>query len=92
MFKMTLLFREPLAEKRRLRNLKQWEPEPQSTVPLCCKPLKGRPRMQSSPQNAPASLQVGGDAPTQSRKTEDLTYQVLTVAAIVLLLGSLWVF
>ena len=29
---------------------------------------------------------------TQSRKTEDLTYQVLTVAAIVLLLGSLWVF
>jgi len=48
--------------------------------------------MQSSPQNAPASLQVGSDASTQSRKAEDLTYQVLTVAAIVLLLGSLWVF
>jgi hypothetical protein len=48
--------------------------------------------MQSSPQNAPASLQVQGNASKQARKADDLTYQVLTVAAILLLLGSLWVF
>jgi hypothetical protein len=29
---------------------------------------------------------------TQSRKREDLTYQAVTVAAILLLLASLWVF
>jgi len=29
---------------------------------------------------------------TQSRRTEDLTYQAVTVAAILLLLGSIWVF
>jgi hypothetical protein len=48
--------------------------------------------MQTSPHNALASLQAGGDAPKQSRKSEDLMYQALTVAAILLLLGSLWVF
>jgi hypothetical protein len=48
--------------------------------------------MQSSPQNASASLQARGDAPRQSRKAEDLMYQAITVAAILMLLGSLWVF
>jgi len=38
--------------------------------------------MQSSPQSAPAS----------SRKREDLAYQAVTVAAILLVLGSLWLF
>jgi len=48
--------------------------------------------MQSSPQNASISLPARADASRQSRKTEDLMYQALTVAAILLLLGSLWVF
>jgi hypothetical protein len=36
------------------------------------------------------SAPAGGS--TQSRKADDLTYQAVTVAAILTLLASLWVF
>jgi hypothetical protein len=48
--------------------------------------------MQSSPQSAPTRLPSAAAAETQSRRREDLAYQALTVAAIVLVLCSLWVF
>ncbi|HXR40676.1 MAG TPA: hypothetical protein VN776_16350 [Terracidiphilus sp.] len=44
--------------------------------------------MQTSTQSAPLSL----PAPAQSRRREDWTYQAVTVAAMLLVLGSLWVF
>ena len=46
--------------------------------------------MQFTSQSAPA--QSPDDAVTSPRKREDRTYQAVTVAAIVLLLGSLWLF
>jgi hypothetical protein len=46
--------------------------------------------MQSTSQSAPA--QSPDDAVTTPRKREDRMYQVVTVATIVLLLGSLWLF
>jgi len=48
--------------------------------------------MQSSPQSAPTSLPSAAPAETQSRRREDLAYQALTVAAILLILCSVWVF
>jgi hypothetical protein len=48
--------------------------------------------MQSSPQAASTSVPTQNDAPTGSRTHEDLIYQAVTVAAVLLLLGSLWVF
>jgi hypothetical protein len=48
--------------------------------------------MQSSPQSAPTCLPTGAEASTQPRKREDLAYQAVTVAAILLVLGSLWLF
>jgi hypothetical protein len=51
--------------------------------------------MQSTSQSASASLTIPAEGPEQRRKErnpDELTYQALTVAAILLLLGSLWVF
>jgi hypothetical protein len=48
--------------------------------------------MQSTQQSSPACLPAAAEAATQSRKREDLAYQAVTVAAILLVLGSLWVF
>jgi hypothetical protein len=48
--------------------------------------------MQSSPKTASTFVPAPTAGSTQSRKAEDLTYQAVTVAAILLLLGSLWVF
>ena len=48
--------------------------------------------MQSSPKTASTSMPAPAAGSTQSRKAEDLTYQAVTVAAILLLLASLWVF
>jgi hypothetical protein len=47
--------------------------------------------MQSSPQSA-SPCQPDAAAETQSRKREDLVYQAVTVAAILLVLCSVWVF
>jgi hypothetical protein len=48
--------------------------------------------MQSSPQSAPTCLSSAAAAETQTRKREDLAYQAVTVAAILLILCSVWVF
>jgi hypothetical protein len=48
--------------------------------------------MQHAPNTACTSLpNVSSELP-QSRESADLVYQAVTIAAILLLLGSLWVF
>ena len=48
--------------------------------------------MHSLPQTASTSLPALRGAPSRSRRAEDLAYQSLTLAAMVLLLAGLWVF
>jgi hypothetical protein len=48
--------------------------------------------MHSSPQSAAVQVHSPVDAATSPRQREDRVYQAFTVAAIVLLLGSLWLF
>lgn len=48
--------------------------------------------MQTSPQAASTSVPTHNDASGVSRTHADLIYQAVTVAAVLLLLGSLWVF
>ena len=48
--------------------------------------------MQTSPQAASTSVPTRNDAAAGSRTHADLIYQAVTVAAVLLLLGSLWVF
>ena len=48
--------------------------------------------MHSSPQSAAVPVQLPINAATPAGRHEDLVYQVVTVAAIVLLLASLWLF
>jgi hypothetical protein len=47
--------------------------------------------MQSTPQTASHRLPTS-NAAVPTRPMEDLIYQIVTVAAILLVLGSLWVF
>ena len=56
------------------------------------KQLKGGPAMQtSSPSASPQLPQTSPEAANTYRK-EDLVYQVVTVAAILLVLCTLWLF
>jgi hypothetical protein len=68
----------------------------QEQVPTRLRNLAARRRkagpMQSSPQSAPTGLPSAAAAETQSRKREDLAYQAVTIAAILLILCSVWVF
>jgi len=48
--------------------------------------------MQTSPQSACTPLPAVAESTIPSRRSEDLIYQAVTVAAILMLLGSLWVF
>jgi hypothetical protein len=48
--------------------------------------------MQANSQTASHSLPAAGHGSLRTRPTEDVVYQVVTVAAILLVLGSLWVF
>jgi hypothetical protein len=48
--------------------------------------------MQPSPQSASATMPASAAGSTPYRKADDLTYQAVTVAAIVLVLASMWVF
>jgi hypothetical protein len=48
--------------------------------------------MQSPVQNASHSLPTSRNGSVRTRPTEDVVYQIVTVAAILLVLGSLWVF
>jgi hypothetical protein len=48
--------------------------------------------MQTSPQVVSNSVHRPSDTPNGARTHADLIYQVVTIAAVLLLLGSLWVF
>jgi hypothetical protein len=48
--------------------------------------------MQPSPQTASSSVPEQTMGAKPSRTCEDLIYQAVTVVAILLLLGSIWVF
>ena len=48
--------------------------------------------MQSTSQSAPIPPESCAMGSEQPRKRDNLAYQAVTVAAILLLLGSLWVF
>jgi hypothetical protein len=48
--------------------------------------------MQLSPQSAPIPLELNAGRKEGSRQRADLVYQTVTIAAMLLLLGSLWVF
>jgi hypothetical protein len=48
--------------------------------------------MQSSPQISFASVPAPADSRNQSQRADDLAYQAVTVASILVLLASLWVF
>jgi len=48
--------------------------------------------MQTSPQFASTSLSESETGPSSSRRSEDRIYQAVTVAAMFLLLVTLWVF
>jgi hypothetical protein len=48
--------------------------------------------MLSSPQSASTTMPASEAGPSQPRRADDLTYQAVTVAAILLLLVTLWVF
>jgi hypothetical protein len=48
--------------------------------------------MQSHPPAVSTSAHLSNDAPTGSRGHADVIYQAVTIAAVLLLLGSLWVF
>jgi hypothetical protein len=52
---------------------------------------RGKP-MQSSPQAVSTSVQTQGSNSAPAHSRADLMYQLVTVAAVLLLLGSLWVF
>jgi hypothetical protein len=56
------------------------------------KARKGRFAMQPSPQTASASMPKPDNGLGQPSQAEDRVYQAVTVAAILLVLGSLWVF
>jgi hypothetical protein len=48
--------------------------------------------MLSSSQTASTTMPASEAGSSQPRSADDLTYQAVTVAAILLLLASLWVF
>lgn len=48
--------------------------------------------MQSQTQSVSHPLPPSRNGSKRSRPTEDVVYQIVTVAAILLVLGTLWVF
>jgi hypothetical protein len=54
--------------------------------------MKGRPTMQLTPQTASLSMPASIAGIEDRRQREDWVYQGFTVAAILMVLGSLWVF
>ncbi len=54
--------------------------------------MKGRHKMQPTKQTASNSLPPSRAGFQRSRPAEDVVYQIVTVAAILLVLGSLWIF
>jgi|GEM_PF-5333243 len=56
------------------------------------KALKGRLKMQSFPHGASDLLRASTAGFSESLLTEDRLYQAVTVAAILLILASVWIF
>lgn len=48
--------------------------------------------MQSPPQTATVRLRTGAGTTRAPRQTAEIVYQSMTIAAMLLLLGSLWSF
>jgi hypothetical protein len=48
--------------------------------------------MQPTPQSASSTLPQPGTGFTGSLRCEDIVYQAVTIVAILLVLGSVWVF
>ena len=48
--------------------------------------------MQAPVQSASHPLPLSRNGSVRARRIEDVVYQIVTVAAILLVLGSLWVF
>ncbi|MGO9336945.1 MAG: hypothetical protein ACLPY1_05490 [Terracidiphilus sp.] len=48
--------------------------------------------MHPTQQSSPSCLSPSAEAATPSSRRDDLAYQAVTVAAILLVLGSLWLF
>ena len=65
---------------------------PQSILSDFRKAEKGRSTMQPSSHSASTSLPEASSPFTPTRQTEDRMYQAMTIAAILMLLGSLWAF
>ncbi len=53
---------------------------------------KGRRKMHSPAHSASRPLPKSRSFSLRARPAEDVVYQIVTVAAILLVLGSLWVF
>jgi hypothetical protein len=54
--------------------------------------MKGRPMMQFSAEYAATSLPVDAERAGFSRRPSDYAYRAVTALAMLLLLGTLWVF
>lgn len=72
--------------------IQAWEPDNSGARSPCFKAQKGRVAMQTSPPTASTSMPASGGEQARSRQVEDLVYQAVTVAAILMVLGSIWVF
>jgi hypothetical protein len=59
---------------------------------LLLEEMEGRPVMEHSPEYSVKPLPCSADGPTKPGKSATLVYQCVTIAAMLLLLGSLWVF
>jgi hypothetical protein len=59
---------------------------------FCCKAQKGRFAMKLPLPTASSSVLSPAGGIESPRKIEDRTYKAVTVAAILLVLGSLWMF
>ena len=77
---------------RRLRIQMRTEPVTHFNSTSCRKAEEGRRTMQTSLQSASTSLPTLSGAFAKSRRQGDLAYQIMTIAAMLVLLCSLWVF
>jgi hypothetical protein len=65
---------------------------PQPVSYRCREAEKGGSTMQPSSQSASSSFPGASGPFGSSRRSEDLAYQVVTIASILMLLGGLWAF
>jgi hypothetical protein len=63
-----------------------------STVPIAAQAKKGRRKMLSPTHTALHPQPPSRNGSQSIRRSDDVVYQVVTVAAILMVLGSLWIF